>query len=185
MIKENLRTGDILSVKSPFVWYKPWRYLSCIIRFVTDSKVNHTSIILVEGDNIFVCESDPVSIRKLKHAVRMSPWNEWCQDKIIRVSRFEASYNIFQLEETIKKEIGKPYDVWSFSFWQVLYTLTGIWLGRTGKDAESAWYCSEYVAYIWNKISGLYPKYWEIVPDDIYKDPRLKVLYEGVAVDLK
>ncbi len=185
MDKSKLITGDILSVTSPFVWYKPWRYLSVIIRKVTNSKVNHTSIILLENDMVWVVESDPTSLASLQHAVRKSLWEEWCQDKIIRISRYEASYSIYQLEETIKKEIGKPYDVWSFSFWQILYNLTGIWLGRIGKDAESAWYCSEYVAYVWNKIAGLYPKYWEIVPDDIYKDTRLKILYEGKALDLK
>jgi hypothetical protein len=179
-ILKNIKTGQIISVHTPFVAYKPHRYLSSAIRLFTNSFWSHTGIFIWVYGTLCVAEADP--------KVKITPFREWCKDKIIKVSQCRLPIPISEnriANIILSKQGFTNYDFSSLLFFQPIYQLTGIWLGRTyKKKADTKLYCSEYVAWCYNQYNGMFIDYYKISPSDLAKDTRFKDIYVGPAKNL-
>jgi len=62
-----------------------------------------------------------------------------------------------------------PYD-YAGLINQLIYQYTGKWIGKKTKG-DNKFYCSEFVAFIYNKINKkYYPEWWEISPGQIFTE---------------
>lgn len=174
------RTGHLISTYSPFVWYKPHRWLSAGIRAFTGSKWGHSAALIDLWGEWYVIEMDP--------SPRITPFEKWKQtDKVMQVSEFKFLYNdkLWASLALGKQDGGTKYDYFSLFIYQPIYILTGQWIGRKSNKADTRLYCSEYIALIWNKMfANAFPEWWTTTPRDLVDSNYFKVLYEGKAKDL-
>lgn len=177
-----LKTFDILHCHNPFVWYKPWRYLSAAIRmfetlrFGRYSWAGHTAIIVVKDGETWVYEADP--------KVKKTKYSEWARDIHVSVTRFNDNTlrNLDVEDEDVfkycEKTLGIKYDFLGLILWQPIYIITGKWFG---KKNNGKFYCSEYVADICNHFIGTYNNKDEINPSKLYCDMVNMEIYKGKA----
>ena len=175
-----LLTLDTISYRHPFVWWKPMRYISAAIRFFTKCKYNHSAIIIECWDKVMVAEAK-------SKGISITPYEDWAKDLKISIQRQKLVYSRKKLAQTAMSKQGYTgYDFSGTLFYQLIYQLTGHWLGaKDKKRAEKRMYCSEYVAWIWNEVINLYPDFYKIAPDDIHNDTNFSTIYIGKANKLK
>lgn len=175
---KELQTGDLLHRHSPFVWYKPTRYLSVLIRFFTKSWSGHTAMIIDIWSEKMVVESDGLNVRLL-------PYKEWAKDSLIIITRNELTE--FQKRHlsivAISKQGYTGYDFIGIIH-QLIFQLSGQWIGRTGDNASKKMYCSEYIAWCYNEVLRIYPNWFKIAPSDLYNDNKFFQIYKGIANNL-
>ena len=182
--KEDLNTFDILHCHNPFVWYKPWRYLSVAIRsfeklrFGKYSWSGHTAIVVKDESGIYwVYEADP--------KVKKTKFEDWCRDIEISVTRYTSQYLLgFTKQDVIKyceSKLNIKYDFMGLIVWQPIYILTGKWFGKRN---NGRFYCSEFVADVINNFIGLYNNKDEINPAKLYQDMINYEIYNGTAKEL-
>lgn len=187
MEKKDLQTFDVIHTYNPFVWYKPWRYLSAIIRafqklrFGRYAWSSHTAIIIVDDlGEVWVYEADP--------KVKKTKWDNWCYDKKIAITRYPD--NLLKKTKTNKNKLlnfcdsllGTKYDFMGLIVWQPIYILTNKWFGK--KD-NGKYYCSEYVASALDIFLNNYPNDDEINPSKLYCDMINYEIYKGDAKNIK
>lgn len=186
MKNQDIKTGDILNCHNPFMWYKPWRWLSLIIRafqslrFGKYSWASHTTIAVRDFDGkLWVYEADP--------KVKKTPYESWSRDMEISITRLpqELFVNNVVLNNDIYRYceslLDKKYDFLGLFFWQPIYILTKKWYGK--KD-NGRYYCSEFVANILFKFFKLYPDKEQINPSKIYCDLINYEIYKGKAKNI-
>lgn len=177
---ENIKTGQIVSVHTPFVPNKPHRYLSAAIRLFTNSYWSHTGILIWVYGTLCVAEADP--------KVKLTPFKEWAKDKIIKISEYRVPISIVEKRMghiILSKQGFTNYDFLSLLFFQPIYQITGVWLGRTyNKNADTKLYCSEYVAWVYNQYCGMFTDFYKLSPSDLAKDLRFKDIFLGPAKNL-
>lgn len=84
--------------------------------------------------------------------------------------------------ETILKENITGYDFLNLLFFQVVrlgwYNIFGkkIWIGGGKEKGEKRFICGEWVAYIINKSTGLFPRWWQDAPVDIEKSKDFELI---------
>jgi len=175
-----IKTGQVVSVHLPFKWYKPWRYLGVGIRAFTSSYWSHTSIFIWVHGHLCVAEADP--------RVKITPFFDWSRDKIIKVSEYVMPQTIVEKRMghiIMSKQGYTKYDFLSLLFFQPIYQITGIWIGRKhNKNHDARLYCSEYVAWIYNQYNGMFCDFFKISPGIIANDNRFRTLYVGLAKKL-
>lgn len=185
---KHIQNFDIIHTHNPFKWYNVARWLSVAIRFFQHLRYGksawsgHTAIAIVDSDReVWILEADPT--------VKISKYAEWCMDKKISISRIPKSQFIFD-DVTLKQEalscLGTKYDFSSLIFFQTIYTLTGLWLGKKSESAAKRFYCSELVAYlIWFGTRKLFRTWWNINPAKLYQTTTNYLLVDKIkATDL-
>ena len=167
-----LKTGDIVFVKMPFVWFKPLRYVSLIIRKVLKTWFNHIAIIVIIENAVFVAESTA-------GGVKITPFKQWSKDSFIEIQRNDRlTQNA--LSRIMKYQGFTGYDYKSLVWYQIILQFFGKWEGKKREAAAERLYCSEYYALV-DKES--FPQWWRTTPKDIYKKEFLS-LYVGKAKKL-
>jgi len=152
-----MRTGDILNVHNPFVWYNPIRWVGWGIQKVTRSFYNHTAIVLLIWGSVYVAEA------KAK-GITITPFGQWKQDKVFEVKR--PSFDIDEKKIAVRimsKQGFTGYDFGTLFFYQLIFQVTGHWLGTSNKEkAQKRLVCSEYIAWIYDL-----PEFWKATPKSI------------------
>jgi hypothetical protein len=182
MKKESLKTLDILHCHNPFVWYKPWRYLSLAIRsfqklrFGKYSWSGHTAIVVKDNKGIvWVYEADP--------KVKKTKWDEWSRDIKVSITRYpELKVQEKGVLKYCEMNLDTRYDIFGLVLWQPIYILTKKWYG---KKNNGKFYCSEFAASVINNFIGHYPNMDEINPSKLYCDMIDYQIYKGNACDIK
>ena len=173
------RTGLLISTYKPFVWYKPHRWLSAAIRKFTGSKWGHSAALIELWGEWYVIEYDPNP--------KITAWEQWRNtDKVIQVAELKYLYNEKMWANiALSKQDATKYDYASLFIYQPIYQITGQWVGRKNKEGDSRFYCSEYIAWVWNKqLVNLFPKWWQTSPADLVNSDIFQPLYEGMANQL-
>ena len=157
MKKSELRTGDILL-------YKSNHFLARAIRFFTNGKVNHAGIFVEIWGEMFVAESEKEGFIPNKLADSIKGREIW-------VMRHGKPIDAKKFAIRITSMLGKHrYDFASLLFFQVWYSITGKWIGKKDEHASKRLYCSEAIAYIYNKETGEMPEWWKYNPKMIWNE---------------
>lgn len=173
----DIQTGDVLTTNHPFRIDNPIRYTNAAVRLFTKSKWDHTAIAIRVWGRLYVAES-------LAKGISITPFEKWCKDHIVMVQRCKLKFNEKQLATIAMSKQGYVgYDFGGTFFFQAIYQITGRWMGpKSEKRAQKRLYCSEYVAWIYNMVLGLFPEYYKVAPDEIGKmTDKFDNLYEGPA----
>lgn len=172
------QTGDIIHRHVPFYWYKPDRYIAAFIRLFTKSWCSHTAMIVDVWGEKMVIENDNSNTRLIS-------FENWAKDSDIVISRIELT----DLEKrklcilSINELGNTGYDYEAIPH-HIIYSISGIWIGRTGDNAKSKKVCSEFVAYLYNELKGFYPNWFSATPNVLYEDKRFAEIYFGEAKKL-
>lgn len=158
---KTFKEGDVILTKIPFVWNKPIRYVSWAIRVVLNSWFNHIAIYTYY-------RGEPCIIEATSGGVRMISLDNFIKDFKIEVRRNQDLKH--GCTKKLVKYIGSTgYDYSSLVIYQLIYQITGKWLGRKGVKASNKFYCSELYAYMCD-----YNDWWKTTPKDIgEKDYKL------------
>lgn len=164
---KDLKTGYVLL-------YTSTHFLSRAIRFFTRSTVNHASICIEEWGEMFVAESDKQGF--VPNRILSS-----IKGRQILVLKPMVPYDEKEMGKQITSMLGHHrYDFASLLFFQVIYNVTkwwngkGKWLGKQGEKASRRLYCSEAIAFIYNRLTGIMPEWWKYNPDMILRDPNFE-----------
>jgi uncharacterized protein YycO len=172
------KTGDVIHRHSPFIWYVPGRWISAAIRKITKSWSGHTAMIVYVLGKPFVAESDDGKIQLI-------PYELWAKDAEIVIGRIEISNRKRRkLSALAISQLGKKYDFKGTIIDQFILQIRGKWYGHTGVNAEDKMYCSEYVAWCYNKLLNMYQDWFKTPPSTMYADNRFKWIYIGKAANL-
>lgn len=172
------KTGDVLHRHAPFLWYKPSRYVSVLIRLITKSWSGHTAMIVYVFGNPMVVESDDGKIQ-------LTPYKIWANDAEIVIGRIEISNRKRRkLSAYALSQLGKAYDFKGTVIDQLILQFRGKWYGHTGINAEDKMYCSEFISWCYNKLLAMYPDWYKTPPSTMYADARFKWIFVGKAIDL-
>lgn len=185
---KHIQNFDIIHTHNPFKWYNISRWLSLAIRafqhlrYGRSAWAGHTAIAIVDSSKeVWVLEADPT--------VKITKYTEWCMDKKISISRIPKYQYIFSNEDLIDEAmscIGTKYDFSSLVFFQTIYTLTGLWLGKKSDAAAKRFYCSELVAYLlWFGTRKIFRTWWKTNPAKLYQSTTEYLLVDKIkATDL-
>jgi cell wall-associated NlpC family hydrolase len=173
-IRSSLRTGDIVFCSGTY-------FFSKAIRLVTKSVWSHVGMIYRDDflDRIFILESETMI------GVRIAPLSKYLKDYHGRRKPYRGRMFVARLEpevppEAMKKAVSfgmdqltKPYDNW-----EILRVAIRILLGVGRKSRDRKYICSELVYEAFHK-AGIEFQYSNrsISPDDLWKDPRVKVRF--------
>lgn len=176
---KQLKTGDVLNRHVPFYWYKPNRYISAFIRLFTKSWCSHTAMIVDVWGEKMVIEND-------NSDTRLISFENWANDSYIVISRDNTLTDQdkrFMCVLAINELGSTGYDYESIPS-HLIYSVSGVWIGRTGENSKSKKVCSELIAFLYDKVKRCYPNWWLVTPKVIYEDERFELIYNGKAKDL-
>jgi len=118
---------------------------------------NHVFMVVDMWDKVFIAEA-------LAKGISVRPWKEskYYGSSKTKLLRLKEEFNDLEKEEISKIAVSyalKPtrYDIFMFPF-QIILTISGLWLGPKGKRAQRRLYCSEAVAFWINQIK---PSFFE------------------------
>ena len=157
------RIGDIGIVSSN-------HWISRVIKKTTHSIVNH-AFLFVEtlwgSNNINISEAEKEGITQtawdsLKYQKGNNP------NKQIYILRPIFDINVDAFSEFANSLDSKKYDFWGLAL-QFILQKTGRWLQKK-KKGDKYLYCSEYVAYVYFKLYGLFPDWNKTSPKNIFRD---------------
>lgn len=151
---ENIKfkEGDILMTASN-------RFLSKAIRAFTKTKYSHGGLVFLINDEWQVLEAQ-------KNGIRVIAWKDYYELNSCSLMILRAKFKIDakELKRIAIKDLGNVrYDFFGILH-QALFQTTGLWIGRKGKRATKRKYCTEYVAYVYNKVHRVFPKWWSASP---------------------
>jgi len=157
---EDIKTGDIFLSATD-------SKIGKIIRKVTHSNWSHTGIFVWLWGELFVIEAE-------KKGIQLMKWNDKKynngnpKNRKLLYLKPKININEKEIAMLMLPYVGtRNYDYIAL-LEQIVYQYTGKWLGKKEKG-DNKFYCSEFVAFIYNKInSKYYPKWWEISPGQIY-----------------
>lgn len=165
---EDFKTGDIILFHTKFVWYKPLSWLSALIRFFTKSYYNHVGVVVRNWDVPFINEAVETGV----HAV---PLVDRIGSHQIRVIRPIKGVDERTFAVRANSKIGHTgYDFSGLLFYQLIFQLTGHWLGHTGVHAEGVMYCGEYAGFC---HAEYFHNYWKTAPSDENKSEYFFEVY--------
>jgi hypothetical protein len=153
------QTGDIIAVADG-----RWT-LARLIQRVTDTTFHHTGIIVQVDGKLYVSEMEAEG-----HI--LTPWGSakynWGKptDRTLVLMRLRAGFPDPEALVEFTMTDNTRYDFGAL-VQHVILRYTGLWVGRKGVKAASRLTCSERVAYVYNKFTGLFPKWWRKSPRDI------------------
>lgn len=137
--------------------------LSKAIRWFTKWMYNHAWVFVEIWGELFIIEAEKNWIRSKFRREEYSK-REWREFAIIESPDVEDK-KVWMLCVPF---VGvQKYDFASLLIYQPLYQLTGKWLGRKN-NGENRFYCSEFAAYVRNKLFGIFDKWYSMSPQDLY-----------------
>jgi len=159
----NPRVGDIGIVSS-----KSW--ISRIIKKVTHSIVNHAFLFVGSKNNpaeIVVIEAEKKGIETNSFFTEKYEGGN-NSNKQIYILRPNFDIDIAKFNTLAHSFNPVKYDFFGLIH-QLILQKTGYWIGRKLK-ANNRFYCSEYVAYIYNQLYNLFPEWYKMNPKNILRD---------------
>lgn len=119
-------TSNKFELKNPGTW------LSGLIQFFTKSKWNHAVVVLIFHQYSIVIHAQAW--------VRIEMFDDWCKKSDRDVALFLTLKPVDKL--WLFRQINRLYDVMGL-VWQLIFILTGKWLGSKGIKADEFFFCSE------------------------------------------
>jgi len=164
----NIKTGDVFLSAT-----ESW--LGRIIRKITKSQWSHTGIFVWLWGELFVIEAESHGIQLLKWSDEKYNNGEPKNRKLLYLTP-KVKLNEKEIAMTLLPYVGtRDYDYIAL-LEQIVYQYTGKWLGKKQKG-DNKFYCSEFVAFIYNKInSEHYPMWWSISPGEIYNEVIFNIM---------
>lgn len=162
--KSDIKTGDVLMVSSS-------SWLSRQIQKITKSKWNHAGIFVWIWGELFIIEAERRGIQITKWTDKKYDGGNSTKRKLMRMSP-KKRLNQKEVATFMLPMCGtKPYDFMSLLLYQVIYNLTGKWIGRTREKAKGRFYCSEFTAYVYNHFLGYFDnEWWKTSPKMLVRD---------------
>lgn len=126
-------TSNKFELKNPGTW------LSRIIQLVCRSKWNHAVVILIFHQYRIVIHAQAW--------VRIEMFDDWCRKADRDVALYLTLKPVDKL--WLFRQINRLYDVMGL-VWQLIFILTGKWLGSKGIKADEFFFCSELTVRMMN-----------------------------------
>ena len=173
MEKKDIRTGDILLVSGEW-------WLARMIQWVTGSEWSHAGIFVwVEGE-LFVSEAE-------RRGLQLTLWDggkyrggEATDRDYVVMRPMDYILDPKKVAKFIMPHMGaRGYDYASLAFHQVIFNVTGKWLGKKEVRAARRFYCSEWVAYVYHHFTGFWPDWWQVSPEKLAVDYEDEFMYIG------
>ena len=138
----------------------------------TKSYYNHVGVVVRNWD--VPCLNEAVET-----GVNAVPLSDRLKKSDVKILRPKIVYmDERQMAVRANSKIGHTgYDFSGLLFYQLIYQLTGHWLGHTGVHAEGRMYCGEYAAWCY---VALFSNYWKTTPADIERSSDFNVVFKGV-----
>ena len=156
---KKIKTGDIIFFKTKFCWYKPSTYLSVAIQKVANIEYNHVGVIVLIWDRPFVLEAVGKGIIAI-------PYEKRILNKMIKIVRPYRVINEKEYATEAISYLSTKYDVIGLLVHQLVYAITGKWIGAGKEREKKRLYCYEYAALLNAKD---YPNWYKVVPKDFLK----------------
>jgi hypothetical protein len=156
-----LKTGDI-------VLYRNKSVLAWLIRLFTGMRYNHAGIIV--GTYLF---------ESLDKGIVKSPLFDNLNGQEVLIKRFELSsqFHPEHIESVALHSEGVvKYDFKNLLFNQLIYRLTGLWVG---KASTNAMICTEFVARCYSPHYEFGPDLEKISPKEIILNPDFFTIFKG------
>jgi len=167
----NFKTGDIILFHTPVKWYSPMSWLAGLIRVFTKCRYNHVGVVILNWGVPFLNEATATGVTTM-------PLKDRFGDSPIRILRYNNPIKEDTFAIKANDKVGHTgYDFSGLLWFQLIYQLTGHWLGHTGAAAEGKMYCGEYAAWMFPKA---FPEPWKTAPSVIYNSTKFKVKFEGM-----
>lgn len=162
-LKEAPKNFSVLNLKDLDVLHcKRENFLGKAIRLLTKGRFNHTALFIMMENQPFIIDSQA-------DGTHLRPFSVW-QKKYgykFDVSRLTPEVDPKRREMFKKqalRQIGhKKYDLASLLWFYPRYIFTGKWKGKKKAPANEKFYCSEFIAFVFN-----HPEYWKQSPQDVY-----------------
>jgi hypothetical protein len=156
---------DITFIKPGFVlMYRSNKFISKAIRFFLKCPYHHVGLVIELWGELFVAESKRhgLEINRLEDSIRYSR---------ILVLKPKFEYDSVQINKFVVPLLGKhKYDIMSLYFFQLVYLLTGKWIGKRDEHASKRLYCSEFVAYVFHNFYGRFHDWYKTNPRMIFEN---------------
>lgn len=127
-------------------------WLSATIRFFAGIKYNHVGVVVLIWGKPFILEAVGKGIIATIYYRRV-------HGKDIKISRPNRKIDEKEFAVEAVSYLSTKYDVLGLIFYQLIYTLTGKWLGGNESNENKRMYCYEYVALL-NKED--YPSWYKV-----------------------
>lgn len=165
------KTGDIILFHTNLIWYSPMSWLSALIRFFTKCHYNHVGVVVLNWNVPFLNEAIETGVLPITLKDRLD-------GRKIRVIRPIKDVDERSFAMKANDKLGHTgYDFSGLLFYQLIYQLTGHWLGHTGNHADGRMYCGEYAAFCHSEI---FEKWWQTAPSDIHNSKEYYTIFEGI-----
>ncbi len=173
-----LKAGDVLCTATPVGW-SPISWLCGAIRKVTGSAWSHCAVVVELWGRLYVAEA-------LATGIVVRPLADWPRDVAVCVMRPVGQVDVPDFCTRAMSKVGHTgYDYSSLLWYQLVYQLTGHWIGRTSASRKAAdrLYCSEYVGWLYQTE---FPRWWCASPKDVRANVTgFSVVFEGDATELQ
>jgi len=164
--KEEISDLDVILVASE-------TFVGKSIQKFIDAKINHAGVLIWLENKLYVSEA-------VGSGLQLVSWEEYINsDKgfiILKPNGLSAKFDIDYIKHSILSQTkAHKYDYLSLLVFQPIRHLCrklfgkSIWLGKKGKYAKKRFFCSEWVAYLYNIYYGKFPSWWLTDPADIQK----------------
>jgi hypothetical protein len=169
----DFKTGDIILFHTPLVWYKPMSWLSALIRLFTKSYYNHVGVVVCNWGVPFLNEAIEIGVTPIMLSERING----SDIRVIRPKSPIMDEKTFAMQANSK--LGRTgYDFKGLLFYQLIYQLTGHWLGHTDAGhADRRMYCAEYGAWMYKNI---FKDWWEVAPNVIDQSVAFFTVFKGI-----
>lgn len=150
----DLQPGDIVLYRNEWMPTDPITYLSVLVRLFTQCWYNHCGVIVSNWGVLTINEALGKGVVGRPAELHLERTKS--KIKILR-PRFEFDQNEFSTKANSALE--RPYSFRNLVFAQLLYRLTGIWIGDKRDSVGKGMVCSEYCAWThdlayWWKLSA-------------------------------
>ena len=161
-----IETGDLLIVENT-------GWISKIISFVTKSRHTHAGVFCYLWGELYVIEAE-------MHGIQITKWSDskYASGKhkekglILMKYKGEITYTEKEIASFMLPMCGtRPYD-YKGLIDQLVYQISGKWIGRKKEKATKRFYCSEFASYVHNHFLGNIKNWWEISPAQLFDVPN-------------
>ena len=169
-----MKTGDILLVSGTSKQAEIIQKFQCKVD--PESGVyNHSGIILVTKNDIYVVEEAPIEGYKLKAAAVINPIEHYTEgDYQLKVLTPLIPVDEKCFEQILFEYIGIPYDYESLLRGQILRIILNWWIGRKHDKGWKRMVCHEFTQFIWHTYRNIFPEYYKGDVSKIYHSKDFK-----------
>jgi hypothetical protein len=154
---------DITFIKPGYILlYRSEKLLSKLIRFFQKCPYHHAGVVIELWGELFVAESNShgLTVNRLADSIKVST---------ILILRPKFEFDSIAINKFVVPILGKhKYDMMSLIVYQLIYLLTRKWFGRKDVHASKRLYCSEFVAYVFFSLHGIFPDWYKTNPRMIF-----------------